>query len=89
TTNSTADANLKVGNVNDCIKVKLVDKNGNAPAHIVFTKNTTNQNSGVCKQVLASDPLKPYFDSKITYTNNNQQQTINNAMAIGSSTSVY
>ena len=69
----------------------MVDKNNGAPAHIVFTKDTTNGNGGACKQVVESDPLKPYFDSKVSYTNtqSKQQTTINNAIVIGSTTSVY
>ena len=37
------DAGLKVGKVNDCIKVKLVDKRGNTPAHIEITKKAVLQ----------------------------------------------
>ncbi|MCI7464106.1 MAG: type II secretion system GspH family protein, partial [Campylobacter sp.] len=61
TTGATTEVKLKAGN-KDCIGVKLVDKNNGAPAHIVFTKDTTNGNDGACKQVVESDPLKPYFD---------------------------
>ena len=71
---------LKVGNVNDCIGVQMVDKNGNTPAHIVFT--TTNEGSGVCKQVVESAPVKAYTESKIL-------EALPGTMAIGSNTSVY
>ncbi|MCI6564095.1 type II secretion system protein [Campylobacter sp.] len=90
-TGATTDAQLKVGKDNDCIKVKLVDKdtNTNAPAHIVFTKK--NNATGTCDQVLKSAPVIPYVDSKVIYTNktNKTSTTISSAIAIGSSTSVY
>ena len=78
--NATADANLKVGDANDCIKVKLVGKNNGTPAHIKFTKKSSP--TGTCKQVLESAPVTAYIDSKV-----NDNTT--NAIAIGSSTSVY
>ncbi|MCI6344600.1 MAG: type II secretion system GspH family protein [Campylobacter sp.] len=81
---TSATAHLKVGGKN-CIGVHLVNKattdTTTTPAHIKFTKDNTNQNNGTCKQVLASDPLKPYFASKVGSTTE--------AIAIGSSTSVY
>ena len=88
TGNATADANLKVGNVNDCITVKMVDRATNGttttPAHIEFTKKGSP--NGVCKQVLDSEPLKAYFSSTV-----NGKTAGNNKgyIAIGSSTSVY
>ena len=88
TGNATADANLKVGNINDCITVKMVDRTTagttTTPAHIEFTKKTSA--NGVCKQVLDSEPLKAYFTSTV-----NGKNAANNKgyIAIGSSTSVY
>ena len=73
---------LKAGG-KDCIGVQLQNKNGAVPAHIVFTTNDTNKNSGVCKQVVESAPVKAYLDSTVTGVNSKK------AMAIGSSTSVY
>ncbi|MCI6343269.1 MAG: type II secretion system GspH family protein [Campylobacter sp.] len=73
---------LKAGGKN-CIGVQLVNKAGTTPAHIVFTKDNTNQNNGVCKTVVESTPVKPYFDSKVNGDNTAGK------MAIGSSTSVY
>ena len=82
---------LKVGDVNDCIGVAVVNKNGNTPAHIKFTlkkgtgsntQNTTTE--GVCGKVLGSKPVKAYVDSVVKGAT-----TINNAMAIGSNTSIY
>ena len=89
------DGQLKVGGIEDCITVKMVDRTTagttTTPAHIEFTKKGSP--NGVCKQVLDSDPVKKaYLDSKVTYTDktkSNQSQTISNAIAIGSSTSVY
>ncbi|MCI7463137.1 MAG: type II secretion system GspH family protein [Campylobacter sp.] len=88
TTVTTDGAKLKAGG-QDCIGVKLENKANGKPAHIVFTKDNTNQNSGVCAQVLKSDPLKPYFESKVSYTESNQKKEVSSAIAIGSSSSVY
>ncbi|MDY3246142.1 type II secretion system protein [Campylobacter sp.] len=77
---SSATAHLKVGG-KDCIGVHLVEKNGATPAHIKFTENSANKGTGACKQVLDSEPVKAYKDSKAGETAN--------AIAVGSSTSVY
>ena len=92
---ATAAAYLKVGDVNDCIGVAVVAKTNTAPAHIKFTLKqgtpaapggaTTTTTEGVCGAVLASKPVKAYIDSVVK----NGNATISNAMAIGSSTSVY
>ena len=79
-TNATAEAKLKAGG-KDCIGVQLVTT---TPAHILFTKNNNN---GVCAQVLASDPLKAYFNSTVTGVTTTAGTK--GAIAIGSSTSVY
>ena len=89
TTTATTKANLKIGGVNDCISVQLVDKATAAgattttPAHIEITKNSSPK--GTCDQVLKSEPLKPYFTSNVTGKTANN----NGYIAIGSSTSVY
>nr|WP_321317740.1 hypothetical protein [uncultured Campylobacter sp.] len=57
----------------------MVNKNGTTPAHIVFSKKDSP--TGVCAQVLASQPINDYFQAKIDGTNN--------GIAVGSSTSVY
>ncbi|MCI6344228.1 MAG: type II secretion system GspH family protein [Campylobacter sp.] len=88
TSTVTTETKLKAGG-QDCIGVKLENKANGKPAHIVFTKDNTNQNSGVCAQVLKSDPLKPYFESKVSYTESNQKKEVSSAIAIGSSSSVY
>ena len=79
----TSDANLKVGKDSDCIKVKMVNKDANKPAHIVFTPKSGA--TGVCKDVLDSASVKAYLDSKISYTEGGAQKTISSAMPIGSS----
>ena len=91
TTAATTAANLKVGNVADCITVRAVirDTTTKAPAHIKFTKKTNPD--GVCAQVLAADPIVALVDNTINYTDasTNAAATIPNAMPIGSTTSVY
>ena len=87
-TTATTDAYLKVGDAKDCIKVKLVEKatadTTTTPAHIKFTKKDSP--TGTCDQVLKSAPVTAYLDSTVTKSNG---QTESNAIAIGSSTSVY
>ena len=85
------DGILKVGGEN-CIAMKLVDRTvtatATAPAYIVFAKNSTNKNRGVCKEVLEADAVQAYFDSRIEV----QGLDLNNdkgAIAIGSSTTIY
>ncbi|MDY5384743.1 MAG: type II secretion system protein [Campylobacter sp.] len=83
TTDATTAAKLKAGG-KDCITVQLVNKTNGTPAHIHFTKESNANSAGVCAQVLASDPLKAYFDSRLPSEN-----AASGKMAIGSSTSVY
>ena len=75
-----ATAYLKVGDVNDCIGVHVVNKNGNTPAYIKFTEGSGD----LCTKVLNSKPVAAYVDSVVKGTTD-----IANAMAIGSNTSVY
>nr|WP_321427669.1 prepilin-type N-terminal cleavage/methylation domain-containing protein [uncultured Campylobacter sp.] len=81
----TATANLKVGDADNCIGFHLVNKNGNTPAYIKFTKRANGTTADVCQRVLASKPVAAYVDSVVK----NGADTIQNAMAIGSSTSIY
>ena len=81
-------ASLKVGDNDECIRLQLAEKDDKSPAHIVFSKESATAGT-VCTQVQNSEPLKAYFDSKVSYTNDKAQQTISSAIAIGSSTSVY
>ena len=81
-------AYLKVGDVNDCIGVAVVNKTTDAPAHIKFTlkqNNSATVTTGVCGKVLGSKPVKAYIDSVVK----NGNDTISNAMAIGSNTTIY
>ncbi len=89
---TTATANLKVGDVEDCIGVHIIEKTNTAPAYIQFTlKKGTGANAsattteGVCGKVLASKPVKAYVESKV----NNGTNDVANAMAIGSNTKIY
>ncbi|MCI7361927.1 MAG: type II secretion system GspH family protein [Campylobacter sp.] len=75
---------LKVGG-KDCIDF-LVKKDAASPYYILFAKNPTNGNAGVCKQVLDSAPLEAYFTSKVTGATIDSGK---GGIAIGSSTSVY
>ena len=83
------NGNLKVGNVSDCIGVKLVNKvpfgDKITPAHIKFTKKNTP--TGTCAQVLNAPPVQAYINSTVLNVKNNSN--ITNAIAIGSSTKIY
>ena len=87
---ATVAANLKVGSVDDCIFVRLVDKTGagagTTPAHIVIAKK--NSATGVCGQVVAAAPVKAYLDSTVAGVVKNGKPVLG-AIAIGSNTSVY
>ena len=81
TTTATTAAYLAAGK-KSCIGVQLVNKDGDTPAHIKFTKNTTNNTTNtVCKQVLDSEPVDAYFKSKAGSTEN--------AVPVGSSKGIY
>ena len=81
-TGNTATARLKAGGKN-CIGVRLVEKAGTTPAHIVFSKETGA--GSVCTQVQDADPVKKvYLDSRLPSDN-----AATGKMAIGSSTSIY
>ena len=88
------DGQLKVGGVDDCIAFRIGGKNTGATGnnadkqtHIVIAKK--NGASGVCAQVLAAAPLKPYFDSKATNVTVAGNPGTRGVVAIGSSTSIY
>ena len=82
TKKATETASIKVGG-KECIDILFVAEKaatGTAaavPAHIKFTKNSTNSSKDVCKKVLDSEPIKAYFASKAGSTDS--------AMPIGSS----
>ena len=89
------DAILKVGD-QDCIVVALRDRTvtgtgtttTTVPAYIVFLKDGTNKNQGVCKEVLEAAPVKAYFDSRVENLDLGNN-TGKGAIAIGSSTTIY
>ncbi|MDY4829800.1 MAG: hypothetical protein SO164_03135 [Campylobacter sp.] len=67
-----------------CIEVALNNgvANLNIPAYITFTPNPKNKNKGVCKEVLAAEPIKAYTESAIL-------KNLPGTMAIASSKGVY
>ena len=48
-----------------CIQVALSNGVANLPAYITFTPYPKNKNKGVCKDVLAAEPIKAYFESEV------------------------
>lgn len=83
-----ADANayLPVADNKTCIGVHFVEKNGNAPAHIKFTKGTA---TGACKTVQDTPAVQAFLNHQIDYVNGTTTTSIQNAIAIGSNTAVY
>ena len=67
-----------------CIEVSLSNgfANLNIPAYITFTRNPKNKDKGVCKEVLAAEPIKAYFESEVT-------KGLRGTTAVGSSKGVY
>ena len=78
---ATRTAYLKVGDSAQCIGVNVVNKAGNAPAYIHFTRGSGD----LCTKVLDSKPVAAYYTSAVKGTNGN----IANAIAIGSNTKIY
>ena len=81
-----ATAHLKAGK-EDCIGVYLLNKDENRPALITFTPK--EEATGVCGQVIEAEPVKAYVNSSLNLTSDGKQITIQNVIAIGSTTSVY
>ncbi|MDY5304334.1 MAG: hypothetical protein SPH02_05385, partial [Campylobacter sp.] len=75
-----AGVSIKVGG-KECIDVKFVKETTTdgttTPAHITFTKNSTNGSKDVCAKVVESAPVKAYLNSKVG--------SVTGAMPIGSS----
>ena len=86
------DGILKVGD-QDCILVALRDRTvtttgtatGTAPAYIVFAKDKTNKNQGVCKEVLDADAVRAFVEA----TGVDVRGRGDGAIVIGSSTTIY
>nr|WP_321435232.1 prepilin-type N-terminal cleavage/methylation domain-containing protein [uncultured Campylobacter sp.] len=72
---------LGVADDKECFLLGVVDRSGNVPAHIKFWPKT-EPTGDVCKQVRNSDPIKAYIESTVNGVQGN-------AIAIGSSTSIY
>ena len=72
---------LGVADDKECILLGLVDRSGNVPAHIEFWPKTTEPGK-VCKEVRNSDAIKAYIESTVDGVDRN-------AIAIGSSTTIY
>ncbi|MDD6924642.1 MAG: type II secretion system protein, partial [Campylobacteraceae bacterium] len=81
-----SDGVIKIGG-KECIRVQVKDRSDNVPAHILVAKDGTNKNSGACKQVVAAEPLKAYFDSRVAGVEGLGADK--GAIPIGSSTSIY
>ena len=75
---------LKKNNING--EVLIADNGSTDQSPIIAEKNGA---SGVCAQVLAAAPLKPYFDSKATNVTVAGNPGTRGVVAIGSSTSIY
>ena len=73
----------------NCIKVQIVNAMGARPAYFIFGKDNVHSLKGACKKVADADLVKAYLDSTVSYTNGNKPVNVSNAMAIGSSTSIY
>ncbi|MCI7014456.1 MAG: type II secretion system GspH family protein, partial [Campylobacter sp.] len=82
----TTDGIIKIGG-KDCIRVRVQNRNGNVPAHILFLKDKDNKNSGACKQVVAAAPIKAYFKSRVAGVSGLSDDK--GAVPIGPSTSMY
>ena len=83
-----ATAHLRAGG-QDCIGVRLVNKAGNIPAHIVLTRGTAADTAtSVCAQVVGSEAVNNYLSSTIA-TGDRTNPTINGAIPVGSSTGIY
>ena len=76
------ETKLKVGG-NDCIGVQFVAETGDNPAHILFTKDGTNKDKGVCAKVLGAESVKAYFKSRVAGVSGLSDDK--GAMPIGSS----
>ena len=85
---ATADAHLAADGKN-CIAIRLVNKTttatGTVPAHILFGKDRTNKNKGVCQQVLEADAVRAFVEA----TGVDVRGRGDGAIVIGSSTSIY
>ena len=73
----------------NCIKVKIVNAMGARPAYFIFGKDSGHSLKGACKKVADADLVKAYLSSTVSYNDGKKQVNVPNAMAIGSSTTIY
>ena len=83
---ATADAHLAADGKN-CIAIRVADRSGNTPARIIFGKDRTNKNKGVCKEVLEAEPVRAFVEA--TIDGFDLTNVGDGAIAIGSSTTIY
>ena len=83
---ATADAYLTADGKN-CIAIRVADRSGNTPARIIFGKDRTNKNKGVCKEVLEAEPVRAFVEA--TIDGFDLTNVGDGAIAIGSSTTIY
>ena len=81
---ATEDVHLAADGVN-CIAIRLVDRKGNVPAHILFGKDRNNKSQGVCKEVLEADAVRAFVEA----TGVDVRGRGDGAIVIGSSTTIY
>ena len=62
-TGTAPTAQLIVAGRENCIGVRLVNKNGATPAHILVTADGTGEY--ICKEIHKAEPVKAYLDSKL------------------------
>ena len=84
---ATTDGYLTVDGKN-CIAIKLVNKKGTVPAHILFGKHKDNKKTGVCKEVLEADAVKAFVEAKAGGVQLGNRKG-DGAIVIGSSTTIY
>ncbi|MDD0848056.1 type II secretion system protein [Campylobacter sp. 46490-21] len=71
-----------------CIAVKVVNKKGNIPAHILFGKDSENKTKGVCGEVLKADAVKAFVEARGDGVELGDSKG-DGAIVIGSSTTIY
>ena len=86
-TATTTDGIIKIRDI-ECIRLRVQNRSGSVPAHILVAKDTKNKNSDVCRPILAAAPIKAYFDSRVEGINLEYGDN-KGAIAIGSSTTIY
>ena len=83
---ATEDVHLAADGLN-CIAIRVANRSGNTPARIIFGKDRTNKNKGVCQEVLAAEPVRAFVEA--TIDGFNLTGVGDGAIAIGSSTTIY